>query len=159
MYSFPAPVLRLESQLRQHYVPVPADIAEALDSAGTRRVLATINGHTFRRGLLSSKEGGRFIFVSLEMLKQIGAMLDDIVLVDLVTDPDPDRIDLGEEFEAVLAQDPEAGERFFSMTPGKQRGLAYYVNSGKRVETRIKRALEIARKLRTYTLYGDTRPE
>ena len=41
------------------------------------------------------------------------------------------------------------------MTPGRQRGLAYYITSAKTTDTRLKRALEIAHKLRTHTLYGD----
>jgi hypothetical protein len=36
-----------------------------------------------------------------------------------------------------------------------QRSIASYVTSAKRQETRIKRALELAHKLKTYTLYGD----
>jgi Bacteriocin-protection, YdeI or OmpD-Associated/Domain of unknown function (DUF1905) len=155
MFSFPSPVLRLETQLRQHYVPIPIDIAEALEASGTRRVIATINGLTVRRAILRNKKGDRYIFVSMDMLRQIKASLEDVVLVDLITDPEPDRIDLGEEFEAVLAQDSDASERFFEMTKGRQRGLAHYVTSAKRIETRIKRAFEIAEKLRTYTLYDD----
>jgi hypothetical protein len=159
LYSFPAPVLRLETQLRQHYVPVPSDIAKELEEYGTRRVIATINGLTVRRALLNNKAGDRYIFVSLDILRQIRASLNDIVLVDLMSDPDPNHIDLGEEFETVLEQDDKAADRFFGMTPGKQRGLAHYVTSAKRIETRIKRALEMAHKLRTHTLHGDMDPE
>ncbi|MEM8488954.1 MAG: YdeI/OmpD-associated family protein, partial [Bacteroidota bacterium] len=70
-------------------------------------------------------------------------------------DPDPDHVELGEELEEVLAMDEEAAARFYSFTPGKRRGLAHHVNSAKREATRIKRALEIAHKVRTYTLYDD----
>jgi len=159
MYSFRSPVLRLDSQMRQHYVPIPTDIAESLESSGTRRVIATINGLSTRRAICTNKNGERYIFVSLDMLRQIKTVLEDIVLIDLITDPDPDRIDLGEEFEAVLEQDDEASERFFGMTIGKQRSLAHYVTSAKRNETRIKRALDLAYKLRTYTLAGDREKE
>jgi hypothetical protein len=37
--------------------------------------------------------------------------------------------------------------------------MAGYVTGAKREETRIKRALEMAYKLRTHTLYGDLHPE
>ena len=50
---------------------------------------------------------------------------------------------------------PSAAARFASLTPGRQRSLAYYVDSAKRDATRIRRALDLAHKLKTHTLYGD----
>jgi uncharacterized protein YdeI (YjbR/CyaY-like superfamily) len=58
-----------------------------------------------------------------------------------------------------LEQDEEAAARFYAMTRGRQRSLASYVTSAKREETRVKRAVELAHKLRTRTLYGDLHPE
>ena len=37
--------------------------------------------------------------------------------------------------------------------------MAHYVGSAKGLDTRINRAVELARKLRTRTLYGDLNPE
>ena len=67
-------------------------------------------------------------------------------------DPTPQAVELGEELTEVLAQEPEAAARFYAMTPGRQRSLAHYVLSAKRVDTRIKRALELAYKIKTNTL-------
>ena len=95
----------------------------------------------------------------IQIMKELGIVLGDELMISLDPDPDPDFVELGEEFTEVLELDEEAAARFFSFTPGKQRGLATYVNNAKREETRIKRALEIAHKLKTYTLYGDKKPE
>ena len=92
------------------------------------------------------------------VMRAIGVATGDTIFADLSPDSEPDRVDLGDEFEAVLAADADASERFFSFTPGKQRSLAFHVTSAKRPETRIRRALDLAEKIRTYTLYGDTRP-
>ncbi len=139
----------------QHYIPVPVDIAQALEATGSRRVIATINGISIRRALFGNSDGERFIVANRDLLRQIKASVGDVVNVDLISDPDPDNIDLGDEFEAVLAQDSEAANRFYGLTTGRQRGLAYYVTSAKRIDTRIKRALDIAYKLRTNTLHDD----
>ena len=93
--------------------------------------------------------------MGVALLKELGLQYGDEIEVELCPDPDPDFVDLGEEFTEVLELDEEAAERFYGFTVGKKRGLAHYVNSAKRSETRIKRALEIAHKLKTYTLYGD----
>ncbi len=154
-FYFPAPILRRDTQMFQHYIPVPTDIAQALEAGGSKRVIATISGISIRRALFGSGENERFFVASLDLIRQIGASVGDVVHVDLKSDPDPHKIDLGEEFETVLELDSAAAERFNAMTTGRQRSLAHYVTSAKRIETRIKRALELAHKLRTNTLYGD----
>ncbi len=153
--SFAAPVLRESGGMGYHFVPVPADIAARLASSGTRRVIAVLNGVPVRRALVT-QGGAPALIVGLPLLRDIRAALGDTVLVDAYPDPEPDRIDLGDEFEAALADDPEASARFFAMTPGRQRSLASYVTSARRPETRLKRADELAHTLRTSTLYGDT---
>jgi hypothetical protein len=157
-FAFAAPVLRFDDAFGYHYLPVPDPIAEAYDAAGVRRLVATLNGHALRRAL-QSRDGARALIVGQAHLRDLGAAYGDTVEVELRPDPDPDAVDLGPEFEAALDQDEAAAARFFAMTPGRQRSLAYYVTSAKREATRVKRALELAHKLRTHTLYGDVHPE
>ncbi len=155
-FEFSAPLLKsINGFLKQHYAPVPTEIAEAVVKTGSRRVIVVINGKTLRRAVQNSKQGEFFILLGQMYLKEIGVVFGDELTISLKPDPDPDFIDLGEEFTEVLEMDEAAAARFFSFTPGKQRGLATHVNGAKREETRIKRALEIAHKLKTYTLYGD----
>lgn len=158
-YQFAAPVLRLETGMKMHYMPLPIDVAADLNEKKIRRVMGTLNGVSVRRAVMGKKSEEQYLVLGRSLLREIGVIVGDTLLAELNVDPDPDFVDVGEEFEAVLADDPEAARRFFGMTPGKQRSLAHYVNSAKRVETRIKRALEVAYKLRTYSLYGDTAPE
>lgn len=153
--SFAAPVLRSrEAALPYHYLPVPAEAAAALLASGTRRVVATMNGHTARRAIVTH-EGAPVLIVGAGLLRCVGVREGETVFLDVRPDPEPDRIDLGDELEAVFADDKEAADRFFGFTPGRQRSIASYVTGAKRTETRIKRALELAHKLRTHTLYGD----
>ena len=157
-YHFAAPVLRLETGMKMHYVPLPMDMAQELNERKIRRLIGTLNGFPVRRGVQGRKDGEQYLVLGRSLLRDIGVIEGDTVIAELQIDPDPDFVDLGEEFEAVLADDEDAARRFYAMTPGKRRSLAHYVTSAKRVETRIKRALELAYKLRTYTLYGDKRP-
>ncbi|HYE96690.1 MAG TPA: YdeI/OmpD-associated family protein [Rubricoccaceae bacterium] len=159
-HTFAAPVLRLdEPPLRMHYVPLPADVAEALRAAGVRRLLCRFNGRPLKRAVQGRVGGERFVLLNVAFLREIGAREGDTVVVELRPDPDPDAIDLGEELAIVLEQDEAAAARFFAFTPGMQRSLASYVTSAKRPETRIKRALALAHKVRTNALYGDRHPE
>lgn len=154
-YHFVAPVLRLQQGLRQHYVPVPPAIADALQAAGHRRVIAVLNGHSVRRALQGRKDGERYLALGRAVLREVGAAFGEMVTVELAPDPNPDHVELGEELRTVLEQDPEAAARFNSFPPGRRRSLAYHVTSARRVETRIARALDLAHKIKTHTLYSD----
>lgn len=157
--EFAAPVLRQADGFRFHYLPLPVDVAEELDAQGVRRLVGTLNGHPVSRAVQGRKDGERYLVLGQDLLRTIRAELGDTVAVELRPDPDPDRVEVGEELAAALEQDDEAASRFYAMTPGRQRSLAYYVTSAKRAGTRISRALELTHKLRTHTLYGDLHPE
>lgn len=157
--SFASPVLRLDSGMRFHYLPLPVDLAAALRDAGVKRLLCSLNGHSVRRAVQGRADGEQYLVVGIPLLREIGAALGDIVEVTIEPDPDPNHVDVGEEFEAALEDDEQAAARFYAMPTGQRRSLAYYVNSAKRPETRVKRAYEIAHKLRTHGLYGDTRDD
>ncbi len=154
-HSFDAPVLRAEHGMINHYLPIPDEVTDAFRAAGVRRVLATLNGRRYRRALTGSGDGGSRLVVGAALLRDIGARLNDMVHVVLEADPEPDAVDLPEELAAALETDEDAARRFNAMTPGMQRSLSLYVSTAKREETRIRRALELARKLRTNTLHAD----
>ncbi|MCH6256262.1 YdeI/OmpD-associated family protein [Puniceicoccaceae bacterium K14] len=151
-----ANICRVEGAMQPHGIPIPNEIATSLREAKTQRLIVQINGYEIRRGLQGSKTNGSHIVIGLSLLKKIGQSLDHSVSVIIKPDPEPNQIDLCDELLIALEQDNEANERWKSLTLGKQRGLAYHVSSAKREETRIKRALDIAQKLRTRSLHSDT---
>ena len=67
---------------------------------------------------------------------------------------DPTIVELPEELIEVLAQDEEGNKIWQTFKPGMQRSLAYYVNSVKNTDSRIKRALELLHKAKTNTLFS-----
>jgi len=137
-----------------HYLPLPDDVDEALRFEGARRVVATLNGLTVRRGIQSRTASGRHLALSRDLMRQLDVAYGDLVEVEMRADADPDHVELG-ELAAALAADPEAQARFDTFTPGKQRSLAHHVTSAKRTDTREARAADLARKIRTHTLHAD----
>lgn len=153
--TFTAHVIRLEDGMRFHALVIPNDIADMYEQAAVTRVIVSLNGVESRRAIQRKKDGRRILVVGQGMLKRAGAELDTPVDVVLRPDADPDDVEIGEEFAEVLAQDDAARARWESFTVGRQRSLAFYVTSAKRSDTRLKRALELAEKIRTHTLLGD----
>ncbi|MEL6616906.1 MAG: YdeI/OmpD-associated family protein [Bacteroidota bacterium] len=155
-FEYAAPVLRHPDGMKMHFLPVPPEVAEALREAGTRRVVGTLNGHPFRRALHGIGNGEYQFLIGKKALQEAGAAYGETVEVVVMPDPDPDHVEVPPELEAALSMDDEARARWEGFTPGRQRSMAIYVTQAKRPATREKRALELAHKMRTYTLYGDT---
>jgi hypothetical protein len=152
---FTSTVFRLETGMCYHALPVPDDVAEKLKAANVRRLLATINGHVFKRALQSHADGGSFIILGREQLKICGLKLHSTVNVSLVPDPTPDLLDMPECFALVLDQDDEAHAGWETFSIGRQRSLLHFITSAKQEATQIKRAWQLAEKIRTRSLYGD----
>ncbi|MDF3056045.1 MAG: hypothetical protein K0R17_260 [Rariglobus sp.] len=154
---FTSTVVRLETGMRYHALPVPDDIAARFKAAGVRRLLATINGHTCKRALQNHADGGSFLIVGQDLLKRCGLKLRSTTTVSLVPDPEPDDLEIPDAFALVLEQDPAARDRWGTFPIGRRRSLLHYITSAKQEATQIKRSWELAEKIRTHTLYGDKR--
>ena len=122
-----------------------------------RRVVGTINGHRVNRGLQHHADGGTFIILGRDLLDEIGLKLRSAAKLELGPDPAPEQLVIPEELSLALEQDDAARTRWDTFTVGRRRSLIHYVTSAKLEPTRIKRALDLAEKIRTRRLYGDIR--
>lgn len=145
----------LES-LGDHHVTVIYIPEEIMDTKPKFRVRAegVMNGVTFNLAVQSQKLGFKYFLVSKDLRKKIIAngQTNIVVIFEWV---DADKLDIPEELEAVLNQDDDFKSKFDSFTVGKQRGLVHYITSAKTVDTRIKRSLELAWKVKNNALYSD----
>jgi hypothetical protein len=156
-FRFTSSLARVEAGMTFHVLPVPDNYAARWRRARVRRLVGTINGHPVNRALKNHADGGSFLIVGRDLMKAAGIGFRAPARLDLQPDPAPDRLDLPEEFRIALAQDEGARARWETFTRGFQRSLLSYVASAKTEPTRIKRALDLAAKIRTRTLYGDVR--
>ncbi|WP_421754831.1 YdeI/OmpD-associated family protein [Croceimicrobium sp.] len=106
------------------------------------------------RALQLRKDGYALIALSKAILKSWKLEVGDLVQIKVEPDTSEFGMSFPEEFKIVLEQDPEAAEVFERLKPGRQRGVLHYVSQPKGEESRIKRALEMAEKMRTGTLHG-----
>ena len=150
--AFAGPVLRHDGGMRMHYVPIPPAVYEAIGEP--RIVVGRIEGVRFRRAV-QARRANPHLALGRAVLREMGLSYGATAHVEIAAAPDPDAVHLPAELVEALRQDARAAERFYGFTPGRQRSLAHLVATAKRPETRVKRALEVAHKTRTRTLYGD----
>jgi len=127
-----------------------------IEENSSRIIIVGPDGKDLHRALQMRKDGYAVILLSREVLKAWRCEIGDIVRVEIKADTSKYGMAFPEEFEIVLEQDPEAKAEFEARKPGKQRGVLHYIDSAKSEEARIKRALEIAEKLKNHTLYGES---
>lgn len=151
--QFKAEIIRQQGGLAGHYVVVPPEVARVFLEANVKRTTGTLQGADFRLSLLSDGAGGRYLAVGQDLRRRARVVDGSQVVIFIQADPHPDLIVLCEELEAVLELDEEAGKIFRGFTPGMQRSLAYYANGAKHSDTRIRRALQLAEKMKLGELY------
>ncbi len=127
---------------------VPAEYAAPfLD--GDRRVICTLNDKIrLHSALMHDGKGDFFININKATRKELGVGNGDTVQITLEKDESKYGMEVPEELEEFLAQDPEFSDLFDKLTPGKQRRLIYLVAQPKMTDTRIRKALVIAEYLK-----------
>jgi uncharacterized protein YdeI (YjbR/CyaY-like superfamily) len=112
------------------------------------RVDGKVNQVPFNLAIQSKKNGPKYLSVSIAMRKSAKVKPGDKVNVSFVI-VDPDKLDLPEEMQAVLAQDDEGAKKWNKLTVGLQRSLVHYINSSKNIDVRIERALFLINKVKS----------
>jgi hypothetical protein len=142
----------IEGQFIKTGIFLPEEIIKRLPP-GRVRVKGTFNKAPFALAVQHMKDGSRFFSVSAPLRKAAGIKIGDKVDVFFKI-VDPDKLDIPEELEAVLAQDEEAVTAWDKLTTGYRRSLIHYITSVKNVDSRIKRALDLLGRAKAGLLHG-----
>jgi hypothetical protein len=128
-------------------VQVPDHAWQAVGGKATKRVIATLNGHAERLGLLQQEGGGRYLLLRKELCQRLGLAVGQELEVSLAPDPNPDYVALPDELAEALAAWPEAETAFQAQTGAMRRAMARKVADAKRPDTRARYAVELAERL------------
>jgi hypothetical protein len=128
-------------------IAVPDAAWQALGGKATKRVVATLNGHAERLGLLPQEGGGRYLLLRKELCQRLGVAIGQQIDVTLAPDPNPDYVDLPDELAEALAAWPEAEAAFQAQSGAMRRAIARKVADAKRPDTRARYAVELAERL------------
>ena len=123
-------------------------LANEIKEQKFKRLICSLNDEvSFHCALLSMGNGLYFINVNKEIQKKLKVGFGAVVKVNLREDKSKYGIPLPEEMEELMNQDDEVSQIFHSLSVGKQRSLLYVIGKPKTSETRLKKAVLIARYL------------
>jgi len=131
-----------------HHFLVPKEVSDFFLNQNQKRVICTLNDIVQYQCAIIPNGGSYFINVNAENRKILQLEEGSDVTVTLEKDESEFGIELPEEAEELLLEDPEFAHFFNQLTKGKQRSLLYLINQPKGKETRIKKALVIANHLK-----------
>lgn len=145
-------VISFESRLiNRFYLQVPDEKAKPFYKQKKKRFVVTVifenNKVRFHAGL--QKRNKRFcIMINQVLQKKLHIDESSTFLVHIEEDTSKYGVPMPEELEAVLLTDYEAFQRFEALTPGKQRGLIFYILKIKDTQKRVDKALLISENLK-----------
>ncbi len=133
---------------RYTVVYLPENLANELPfGSGKRlRVRGEMDDYAFH-GAWNPAGGRWYLMVPKHVLQAGGYQVGDWLSVRFHLE-DPDAVDVPQELREALDSDRKAQKAWDGLTAGKQRGMAYRVDSAKTVPTRQKRAAAVLEELR-----------
>lgn len=131
------------AEIRRHegidgaYVEIPFDV-EAAFGARRVKVKAWFDGAEYRGSIV--RMGGCYLLgLPQPLRKQIEKNPGDMVRVEVEKDEEERIIELPEDFQTALAQDPAAQEQFNRSSYSSQKDYFDWIMSAKKPETRARR--------------------
>ncbi len=139
----------LLEKLKMTVVVIPKTMVEQMGGLRTR-LLCSVNGfEEFHCGLVAFGEGRGYISINKKRLKMFGAALGAEVTLELRHDHSKYGMEMPEELEALLEQEPEGAKLFDALSDGKKRYIIHYVGSVKSSQLKIDRAIMLINNLKT----------
>jgi Bacteriocin-protection, YdeI or OmpD-Associated/Domain of unknown function (DUF1905) len=117
---------------------VPDDVMSGLAAGKAPKVLATINGHTWRTSV-ATVNGGPMVGVNADVRAATGVRGGDEIEVDLQLDTAPRTIDVPADLAAALDAEPAARRTFDGLSYSNQRFWVEPIVGAKSDETRQRR--------------------
>lgn len=137
------------------FLKLPQEASDTLPARGMVSVEGTFNGHQFQATLEPDGNGGHWLRVKPALREAANCIAGDIVRLEIApvaVEPEPE---VPEDVHAALtAAPPKALETWRAITALARRDWVFWIVSGKKAETRIKRIEVAISKLSA----GDRRP-
>ncbi len=149
--SFHVVLESLDEKMIHHLIGVPDEIATTfLKGKSAPRIFCSIKGSPEFPCALNPRHGRYVIIASKQLIKRNKLVVGVPFEISIRHDPE-NGLGRPEELDEVLEQDEAASRAYDALNDGHKRGYIYYISQAKSVDSRIKRAFEIALKLKTHT--------
>lgn len=144
--KFRATLERLRSNLGWVIVHLPFD-AQKTWGNGRLKVVAEVNGVSFRTSLFPKKDGGHFLLVNNKVQKAARVFLGNSAEFRIEPDTKPRTVAVPSEFESLLKQSRKMRTFFESLPFSYRNWISAWISEPKSSASRGRRAEQIAERL------------
>lgn len=141
--SFVAHIEQMNSNLWGNHIKVPVDIVEYFKRHKVKRLLCFINEEIKIHCAIMASQKGPFILINKQIVRQLNKGNYHQLQIRLELDHSKYGMEMPEELDHCLKEDPIAFGYFEQLTPGKQRNLIHMVANVKSSDIKIRRSLAI----------------
>ncbi len=131
-----------------HYVDFPEDAFEIFGKKGFIKVKGGINDKPFKSNLFPKGNGFHAMSLPLKLQKELGVKLHDEISITIEEDFVERIVSMPIELQEAIDFDEEFATLFQQLSASKQKDYRLWIGSAKQTETRIKRVVELAERLR-----------
>lgn len=128
-------------------LPVPDAVISGLNGGKRPKVVASINGYTWRTSI-GAVDGQAMLPVSAEAREGAGIQSGEVVEVTLELDTEARTVEVPADFAAILDADPALRKAFDALSYSHQRQHVMAIEQAKTNETRQKRIEKSSASLR-----------
>jgi hypothetical protein len=126
------------------FLNLPEDASQKLPTRSMVSVDGTFNRFPFQATLLPDGQGGHWLKVDQKLREATGAKAGDLIELEIAPVAEEPEPEVPEDFQrAVAAAPPKATTTWAAITPVARRDWIFWITSGKKAETRVKR-IEVA---------------
>ena len=128
-------------------IRIPFDAAKLWGKRGNLRVNGEVNGVAFNAALFPNGRGGHYMLVNKKLQKSAGITIGETVIFQLIFDEKKKEIVMPAELVAILRKEKAIQRWFLSLSPSSQNWINSYIAEVKQVETRKRRAEQVAERI------------
>jgi hypothetical protein len=145
--TFKATLVREGKPLQWTIVRVPFDVEKVWGSKGMVKVVAEVNGFSYRTSLFPSKNGQHALMVNKKMQKGGGVGAGDTAKFMLTLDTAERTVSVPRELERMFKEERQLKRYFDSLNYSTQHDIEMWIMQPKSAEARERRAEQIAVRL------------
>jgi hypothetical protein len=118
------------------FVEFPFDVQKEFGTKGQIKVVASFDGYEYRGSLAKMGHNCHFIGIRKNIRKAIGKNPGEMVHVTIKQDIEPRVIEVPEDLDLLLKDNPQAQEFFDSLSYTNRKSYVQWILSAKKEETR-----------------------
>lgn len=130
------------------FLEIPPSVSKRFGTKARVQLSGTVNGYRVKSNAMPDGNGGHSLTFNKTMREGAQAEAGDTVTCELKVDRVPPKVTVPKDLKEVLAEDPEAAERWDAFTAIQRRDYVAWIVEAKRPETRAKRLRELVTRVR-----------